>query len=251
MSVDSILSDNDLTAEAAYTFITSNLSAPGVVYDAAINAGLTVSDLTELITRFDSSISANDVSNFFANSGLNLSAIMESPGQPTPDETTDSGSTNIRTDAEGRLVIEPQEPLTDEQKLFIGGLEQAKFVSLTFGPGQSDSIVESTPEGYLFDVAFGDQDFKDVIFDISSQTFESVYEYTDPIMGQVQEDAVQRSGVTQQELREIYTASVNDTLTDEQTQDFLDFRGAQQSIINEAIQPMYEALLAGESEVWG
>lgn len=163
MSVDTILSNNGLTAEAAYQFIVDNLSAPDVVYTAASDAGFTVSDLTELVTRFDNAISRDDVSNFFANAGLDPSAMAPTPTEPSPDDGTDAGNSTIRTNGEGLSVIEPQEPLTDEQKLFIGGLEEARSVSQAFGSEGSDSIVERTSEGFLFNVDLGDQDANDVI----------------------------------------------------------------------------------------
>lgn len=253
MSVDTILRENGVTAEAAYEFILDNLSAPSRIYSAAGDVGLNVDDLTELVARFDSSVEGTDVRNYFANAGLEPSAMVEQSDDPSStDEATDQSTSNIRTDAEGRLIVAPEEPLTDDQKLFLGGLEEAKTVSLTFVSDEDDSIVESTPQGYLFNVAFGDEDFADVIFDISSNALEAVDDYIDPVMDQVQVEAYQRSGVTREEIGEIYNAAVNGGgLTDEQGADFIAFREAQQSIIDPVIQPMYEALIAGESEIWG
>lgn len=79
----------------------------------------------------------------------------------------------------------------------------------------------------------------------------SVDDYIDPLMEQVQREAVQRTELSEQEIEAIYDPAGDNTITAEQTQNFLAFQTAQQSIINEAIQPMYEALLAGEPEIWG
>lgn len=222
------------------------------MYTAASDAGFTVSDLTELVTRFDNAISRNDVSNFFANAGLDPSAMAPSPTEPAPDDGTASGSSTIRTNDQGLLVIEPQGPLTDEQKLFIGGLTEAKLVSFTFRSEEDDRIASSTPEGHRVNVAFGDQDFPDIVFDISSAEFESAEEYVDPLADQVFNEAIQQLGLSRQEVAELFPPDTTvGNLTDAQGQGFVEIRTAQQSIINEAIQPMYEALLAGESEIWG
>ncbi len=240
MTLDEVLETVGISASDAYSFIIDNLDKPQIIYSAAQSANFSLEHLTNLFSRYIESVSIDDVSYYFESAGLDSKALSAAE-ERHPSES----KANYYFNDSGVLVVEPEEPLSENQMLFIGGLIKAKEVSRTF---ESDnSIASFTTEGYLVNVGFGDQDYPDIIFDITSSTFDSIDAYLKPLMDVVHQKASNSSGVTQEQLMDLYT---NFSGTSAQNHALLAYYGALQDQIDPVIKPMYDEVMSLQSDLW-
>lgn len=235
MSLDTVLQNNNITATQAWDFISAHLTSPSAIYTEAQNAGLSTDMLTELVTRFDSSISGADVNQFFAGAGLDPAALGNeveiAPPQP---------NSVVSFNSQGNAVIAPEGPLTDDQLIFVAGVIEASFISDPSGIGEEMLLTEQTPDGTLINVQFNDQDYQDIIVALTEQDLAAMNNLVTPIIDQLYTGAVQDLGYSS---LEAFDAQGNA----QDAQAVYDIVEAQ---IVSVIKPQYDALMAGQSDIW-
>lgn len=240
MSLDATLQSNNITAMQAWEFISNNLSAPELIYAEAQSAGLSTTMLTELVTRFDSSIDTAEVNQYFAGAGLDPFALGASTGgsptQPAP-------NSEVSFNAQGNVVIQPSAPLNDEQLIFVAGLIEASFLGGDpVNTTSADSFFRPVEEGFLIDVKLGNRDYQDLIINLSQNDIFAMDSLATPLIEEVYSLAAQNAGFASLDSWLSQPASV--------AQDQQVYANAEAQIVP-FIQPQYDALLAGQSDLWG
>lgn len=238
MSLNQVLEANNITASQAWEFIVVNMDSPDLVFSEVSKAGLSFDMLTELVAQFDSGISADAVSNYFTQAGLNPSELtvdLTPPSEPSVGNGAEVGS-----NSEGVIVIDPVGAITDGQATFIAGLLESS--ELAFVPGDEQGVVlnEVSMEGLFVNVRFDDTDYTDLIFALEAEDYQTIQDVGGAAVDQVYLNALQQSGYDSFE-------SFNATGTQEDTNLILNNI---ESVINDYTQPKYEAMFAGESELW-
>lgn len=238
MSLNQVLEANNITASQAWDFIVVNIDNPELIFSEVNKAGLSFDMLTELVSQFDSGISAGAVSEYFTQAGLNLSELtvdLTPPSEPTVENAAQVGS-----NSEGVIVIDPVGPITGEQATFIAGLLES--AELAFVPGDEDGVLlnEVSTEGLFINVRFDDTDYTDLIFALEDEDYQTIQSVGGVAVDQVYLGALQQAGYDSFE-------SFNATGTQDEAAAILD---TVESIINDYTQPKYDAMFASESDLW-
>lgn len=240
MTLDETLQVNQLTAEEAYTFILGQLDNPAAIYNEAQAAGLSVNQVAELVGRFDNTIGVNEVAEYFRFAGLDpeaLNPVQQPPADDTPPATA-------RFSDEGILIIDPHGAMNDDQLLFIGGLIESSFISDVSGSGAEELLTESTADGLLINVQFNNQDFSNVIFNLSPNDAASLNATVSPVLDEVYDNALASIGFASWEQLEM----LGDTPAGNQAaQQLYDVVGNE---ITAYIKPMYDQMMALQGDLW-
>lgn len=237
MTLDQVLQTNQLNAEEAYQFILSQLDNPAAIYNEAMAAGLSVNQVAELVGRFDSTVGVNEVAEYFRFAGLDPEALTPAPIESSP-------SANARFNEEGVLVIDPAGPLNTDQLLFVGGLIESSYISDPSGSGAEQLITASTPDGLLINVQFNNQDFANVIFNLSPDDARALDSTVMPVIDEVYDSALAAIGFESWDQLEM----LGDTPAGNQAaQQLYDVVGNE---ITAYIKPQYDQMMALQGDLW-
>lgn len=238
MTLDEKLQASQLTAEQAYAFVVEQLNNPAAIYNEAQAAGLSVNQIAELVGRFDNTIGVNEVAEYFRFAGLNPEAL--NPAPPIEDRP----SAEARYSEDGILIIDPLGAMNDDQLLFIGGLIESSFISDVSGIGAEELLTENTADGLLINVQFNNQDFSNVIFNLSPNDAASLNATVLPVLDEVYDNALASIGFASWEQLEM----LGDTPAGNQAaQQLYDVVGNE---ITAYIKPMYDQMMALQGDLW-
>lgn len=236
MTLDEVLHANQLTADQAYAFVVEQLNNPHAIYAEAQAAGLNVNQVAELVGRFDSSIGVNDVAEYFRYAGLDPDTLNPAPAP--------GNSASASYSDEGILIIDPTGPINYDQMLFVGGLIESSFISDVSGVGAEELLTANTPDGLLVNVKFNNQDFTNVIFNITQQDANAMESTIVPVLDEVYDNALAAIGFgSWDELN-----MLGDTPAGNQAaQQLYDVVGNE---ITAYIKPMYDQMMNLEGNLW-